>query len=68
MAKRTKSLYNPSQHIPLLAFTLAAAPLFAMRLVQFDNSFATFLAAITAFFAMTAITTAVFAHWQHTVK
>ncbi len=67
MAKR-KSLYNPGQHIPLLAFTLAAAPLFATRLVQFDNSFATFLAALTAFFAMTAITTAIFAHWRHTVK
>ena len=68
MAKRAKSSYNPGQHLPLLAFTLAAAPLFATRLMQFDNTFATFLGAMTAFFAVLAITTAIFAHWRHTVK
>jgi hypothetical protein len=69
MARRKRdSSYDPGQHLPLLAFTLAAAPLFATRLLQFDNSFATFLGAMTAFFAVLAITTGIFAHWRHTVR
>jgi len=58
-------VHRPHEHYPLLAFTLAAAPLSAVGLFHTGSLIAIEMAAVMAIFGACATVLAVVKHWRY---
>jgi len=59
--------YKPHEHLPLLAFGLAATPLSVMGLINMGNIAGVEVAATLAIFGSCAAVLGIFAHFKHSL-